>query len=128
MDYPRFVARQTPIGSGAVESTCKVLIAARTKGAGMRWSRAGAQALVSLRALHRSGRWDAFWHTQPQRRALRLHTHPRARPLEAPPGLDLPAPRPAPPPPPAPPELAARPRPAPLRQQRPFLPPRARSA
>jgi len=51
MDYPRFVARQLPIGSGAVESTCKVLIAARAKGAGMRWSRTGLQAITSLRAL-----------------------------------------------------------------------------
>jgi len=41
LDYPRFVARRLPIGSGAVESTCKVLIAARAKGAGMRWSGAG---------------------------------------------------------------------------------------
>jgi len=36
MDYPCFVARRFPIGSGAAESTCKVLIEARAKGAGMR--------------------------------------------------------------------------------------------
>ena len=36
MDYPHFAARQFPIGSGAVESTGKTLIAARAKGAGMR--------------------------------------------------------------------------------------------
>ena len=29
MDYPRFVARQLPIGSGGVESACKTLIQAR---------------------------------------------------------------------------------------------------
>jgi hypothetical protein len=68
MDYPRFVARQFPIGSGVVESANKTLIAAREKGAGMRWSRTGAQAVASLRAVHRSGRWEAFWRTQPQRR------------------------------------------------------------
>ncbi len=54
LDYPRFVARQLPIGSGAVESTCKVLIAARAKGAGMRWSGSGLQAVASLRAVHLS--------------------------------------------------------------------------
>ena len=47
-----------------MESACKVLIAARAKGAGMRWSRAGLQALASLRAVQRSGRWDSFWQTQ----------------------------------------------------------------
>jgi hypothetical protein len=68
MDYPTFVTRQLPIGSGVVESANKTLIAAREKGAGMRWSRSGAQAVASLRALQRSGRWDAFWQTHPQRR------------------------------------------------------------
>jgi hypothetical protein len=68
MDYPRFVTRQLPIGSGGVESACKTLIQAREKQAGMRWSQAGAQTVASLRALHRSGRWDRFWRTHPQRR------------------------------------------------------------
>lgn len=68
MDYPRFVARQLPIGSGVIESANKTLIAAREKGAGMRWSGTGAQAVASLRAVHRSGRWEAFWRTHPQRR------------------------------------------------------------
>jgi len=68
MDYPGFVARQLPIGSGAIESTCKTLIQAREKQAGMRWSHDGAQVVASLRALHRSGRWDHFWRTHPQRR------------------------------------------------------------
>ncbi len=66
MDYPRFVARGLPIGSGAVESGCKTLIEAREKGAGMRWSSTGAQAVATLRAVARSGDWDAFWTSQPQ--------------------------------------------------------------
>jgi hypothetical protein len=68
MDYPSFLARHLPIGSGAIESTGKTLIEKREKGAGMRWSAAGAQEVASLRALHRSGRWQAFWKTHPQRR------------------------------------------------------------
>ena len=68
MDYPRFVARQLPIGSGGVESACKTLIQARENQAGMRWSHDGAQTVASLRALHRSGRWDRFWRAHPQRR------------------------------------------------------------
>ncbi len=68
MDYPRFVAMQLPIGSGAIESACKTLIQAREKGAGMRWTEEGAQEVATLRALHRSGRWKAFWRSHPQRR------------------------------------------------------------
>jgi len=68
MDYPRFVARQLPVGSGAAESACKLLVDQRAKQAGMRWSPAGLQAVLSLRARHRSGDWTAFWQTQPQRR------------------------------------------------------------
>lgn len=68
MDYPRFVAMRLPIGSGAVESACKTLIQEREKGAGMRWTEEGAQAVATLRALHRSGRWTAFWKGRPQRR------------------------------------------------------------
>jgi hypothetical protein len=84
MDYPRFVARQLPIGSGAVESTCKTLVQAREKGAGMRWSHTGAQAVASLRAVHRSGRWQAFWQTHPGRR--RPAVFPRRPPPESVPG------------------------------------------
>jgi len=78
MDYPRFVARQLPIGSGGVESACKTLIQAREKQAGMRWSHDGAQVVASLRALHRSGRWDHFWQSQPQRRRPPIVPRPSA--------------------------------------------------
>lgn len=68
MEYPRFRALHLPIGSGAVESSCKTLIEEREKGAGMRWVKRDAQAVASLRALWRSGRWRTFWQTHPQRR------------------------------------------------------------
>ena len=59
-DYPRFVAQQLPIGSGAVESLGKSLIEARLQHAGMRGTRTGAQAIATLRALSLSGAWEAF--------------------------------------------------------------------
>jgi hypothetical protein len=68
MDYPTFIARQLPIGSGVVESANKTLITAREKGAGMRWSGTGALLSASLRAVQRSGRWTQFWQSHPQRR------------------------------------------------------------
>jgi hypothetical protein len=78
MDYPSFVARQLPIGSGGVESACKTLIQAREKHVGMRWSHDGAQVVASLQALHRSGRWDRFWQTHPQRRRPPIAPRPPA--------------------------------------------------
>ena len=57
-----------PIGSGTVESAGKRVIRARLKQAGMRWSKAGAQAALNLLTYLLSGRGDAIWpltHPQP---------------------------------------------------------------
>ena len=67
MDYPRYRANGWLIGSGHVESACKGVVGLRLKGAGMRWSQAGADAVCHLRALFKSetGQWDAFWALAP---------------------------------------------------------------
>lgn len=57
MDYPSYRARGLQIGSGTIESTCKHLIGARLKQAGMIWSEAGADAVSVVRAWLKSGRW-----------------------------------------------------------------------
>jgi len=49
-----------PIGSGLAESGCKQF-RARLAGPGMRWSRAGAEHLLPVRAALMSRRFDAFW-------------------------------------------------------------------
>jgi hypothetical protein len=72
MNYPAFAARRFPIGSGAIESTCRHLVQLRTVQAGMRWRPDHLQAVLSLRALHRSGRWAAFWASRPLWRARTL--------------------------------------------------------
>ena len=62
MRYAEVHARGMPIGSGAVESSNKVLIKTRMKGAGMRWSENGTgQPILTFRALWKSGRFDAAW-------------------------------------------------------------------
>lgn len=63
--YDRFRARGLDIGSGQVESACKTVTAARMKGAGMRWSPRGAQAVLSLRCQWINRDWDAFWAARP---------------------------------------------------------------
>ena len=50
-----------PTGSGSVESACKVVVQERMTQAGMRWSRPGAQAMLALRSVLLSERWDAEW-------------------------------------------------------------------
>lgn len=44
--YSEYQAEGLPIGSGAVESTCKQMVAVRCKQEGMRWSEAGADAIL----------------------------------------------------------------------------------
>lgn len=51
MAYDQYRAAGWDIGSGMVESACKHLIAVREKGAGMRWSEAGAQTVAAVRVL-----------------------------------------------------------------------------
>jgi hypothetical protein len=58
------------IGSGVMEAACKAVVQARMKGAGMRWSRAGAEAMLQLRSAWCSSQHTDF--TAAARRAARL--------------------------------------------------------
>lgn len=57
VDYPGFVAAGMQIGSGLAESACKRFGTDRMKGAGMRWTVAGAQCVATLRMFVMSERW-----------------------------------------------------------------------
>ena len=61
MRYAEAKAQRLPIGSGVVEAACKTLVAERLKRSGMRWGHCGGQAILTLRALVQSGRFDAGW-------------------------------------------------------------------
>jgi hypothetical protein len=61
MPYQEFRQAGYPIGSGTVESACKLVMQERMKQAGMRWSRDGAQAMLALRSVLLSERWDETW-------------------------------------------------------------------
>lgn len=62
MQYHRYRKLGYPIGSGAVESGCRHVIAQRMKiTASMSWSQRRAETMLQLRCLVRSGQWDQFW-------------------------------------------------------------------
>ena len=61
MGYAEAKARHLPIGSGVVAAACKTLVTQRLKRSGMRWRHAGGQAILTLRALIQSGRFDSAW-------------------------------------------------------------------
>jgi len=63
MRYAQYRKQGYPIGSGTVESACKVVVQERLVQAGMRWSRPCAQALLALRCALLSDRWDITWHS-----------------------------------------------------------------
>jgi Uncharacterised protein family (UPF0236) len=58
MAYDRYKAENLPIGSGAIEGSCKHLVTARCKQAGMRWSERGIDAILALRCWVLNGRLD----------------------------------------------------------------------
>jgi len=61
MNYFELQQNKLPIGSGVVEAACKNLIGARMKKSGMRWTINGGQAVLTLRSLILSNRWEHFW-------------------------------------------------------------------
>lgn len=61
MQYGTYRKQGWFIGSGVVEAGCKTVIGARCKQSGMFWSKPGAENILALRCLHRSGHLDDFW-------------------------------------------------------------------
>jgi hypothetical protein len=65
MDYRDAQRRHEPLGSGAVEATCRQY-QCRFKRPGQFWTRTGDEALLALETLWRNGRWHLlFPHAQP---------------------------------------------------------------
>lgn len=61
MHYARYRKAGMTIGSGAIESVHKWVIQARCKQAGMAWSEEGVNAMLRLRCVWASGRWDEIF-------------------------------------------------------------------
>ena len=61
MNYPTFRAMGLCVATGVVEGGCKHIVGARLKRGGMRWTVAGANAIIALRCAVESNRFDDFW-------------------------------------------------------------------
>lgn len=88
--YADFRAAGLPIGSGAVESACKLVVEARLKGSGMHWAREHVNPMVALRTIVCSRRWGEawpriaqHWRQQDRERRQRRRHQRRAAPVEA---------------------------------------------
>jgi hypothetical protein len=60
MRYDEYIAAGYPIGSGVAEGACRHLVKDRMEQSGMRWTIAGAQAMLHVRATYLNDQWDEF--------------------------------------------------------------------
>lgn len=61
MRYAQYLRLNLPIASGVMEAACKTLVTQRLKRSGMTWTHTGGQAILTLRSLIQSNRWQSAW-------------------------------------------------------------------
>ena len=77
MKYDEYLAAGYPIGSGVVEGACRHLVKDRMEQTGMRWRIAGAQAVLSLRAIYVNDDWESFHADRIRAEQRRLYPYKR---------------------------------------------------
>ncbi len=60
MRYDQYLQAGYPIASGVIEGACRHVVCDRMERSGMRWVRAGAQAMLGLRCIGINREWDPF--------------------------------------------------------------------
>lgn len=76
MHYDHYLAQGWPIASGVIEGACRHLVKDRFERSGMRWCRAGAEALLGLRCVAENGDWDGYHQFRRRARHGRLYRLP----------------------------------------------------
>ncbi len=61
LDYPTALKNGWPIATGVIEGACRHLVKDRMDITGARWGLAGAEAILTLRALITNGDFDSYW-------------------------------------------------------------------
>jgi hypothetical protein len=73
LQYHEMLAAGAPIATGVIEGACGYLVEARMNRSGARWSLAGAEAVLRLRALRTSGHFDEYWKFHERQEYQRTH-------------------------------------------------------
>lgn len=73
MDYAAYLAQGWPIASGVIEGACRHFVKDRMELSGMRWTVAGAENLLGLRAVAENDDWDDYHLFRKQQRQQRLY-------------------------------------------------------
>jgi hypothetical protein len=73
LHYDRALADGLPIATGVIEGACRYLVQDRMGRTGARWSLAGAEAILRLRALRTSGDFDDYWQFHLAKEHERVH-------------------------------------------------------
>jgi hypothetical protein len=75
MRYDVYLSAGYPIATGVIEGACRHVIKDRMEQGGMRWTLAGAQAMLNLRAIHASDAAEEFGFWRQEEGAKRVHPH-----------------------------------------------------
>lgn len=73
MRYDVYLKRGYPIGSGVVEGACKNLVKDRMEQSGMRWTIAGAEAVLGMRSIQINGMTNDYWQYHMAQEKQRLY-------------------------------------------------------
>lgn len=73
LNYPTALAGGWPIATGIIEGACRYLVADRMDITGARWSVAGAEAVLKLRAVRANGDFDTYWRYHLDQELQRVH-------------------------------------------------------
>jgi len=61
MKYDQYRRWRLPIGTGAVEGSCKFVVQSRFKRPGSRWSHDGLGRMLALKLMRLNGLWETLW-------------------------------------------------------------------
>ena len=75
MRYDEYLRAGYPIASGVIEGACRHVIKDRMEHGGMRWTLAGAEAMLNVRSVCASSEWEHFGSWRQAEEAKRVHLH-----------------------------------------------------
>lgn len=75
MRYHKYLRAGYPIATGVIEGACRHVIKDRMEQGGMRWTLAGAEAMLNVRSVCASSEWEAFGAWRQVQEAQRVHPH-----------------------------------------------------